>query len=551
MSLLSIEGLAVTFNTRQGPVLAVKDVSLSVEAGETLAIVGESGSGKSVTALSVLNLLGKRGGISGGDINFDGRSLRGLSQRELREVRGRQISIIFQNPMEALNPIRKVGDQISDVLVEHKGLSRTAARAEAIGLMEDVRIADAPSRYDAYPFQLSGGMCQRIMIAIAISCSPRLLIADEPTTGLDVTTQKVIMDIVRELCSARGMACMIITHDLALASEYANRIIVMQGGSVIEAGAAEEILRRPQVAYTKRLIAATPRRGEKVENLLPESERMSVDPVVAHQTDVVSNDAPLLDVRNLTKVYPGKKGTAGNAVRAVDDVSFSIRPGESLGLVGESGSGKTTISRMVARLVDPSAGQILFQGQEISGLGKTAFAQSPLRRGIQYVFQDPSSSLNPRWTAFDCIADPLKRLGTPDDRRNLESRVATLADRAGLPQSLLSRLPHQLSGGQKARVGIARAIALDPRLLILDEPTTALDVSVQAVVLNQLNKLKRELGFSFLFISHDLAVVSMLCERVVIMRSGKIEEEGAADRIFEAPNTEYVRTLVASIPHMR
>lgn len=548
MAILSVDDLAIEFSTPAGRVSAVKGIGFEVEAGSTVAIVGESGSGKSVTALSILRLIGKSGKVTSGSITFDGRDLLKLDSKAMRNVRGRSISMVFQNPLEALNPIRRVGDQISDVLQKHMRLTRREARARAIDLLAEVRISDPENRLDAYPFELSGGMCQRVMIAIAIACTPKLLIADEPTTGLDVTTQKVIMEMMRDLCRARRMSTILITHDLALASQYADRLIVMQQGCIVEAGNTADLLRNPSHDYTKRLLAATPRPGITVQELLPPHERQAYSTEATCPIELEPACPPLLEVRNLSKVFSSSARKQAAAIKAVDDVSFEIRAGECVGLVGESGSGKTTVSRIIARLANATDGEVRFQNQSILHLPTSRFSHSPLRSRIQYVFQDPSSSLNPRWTALDSIADPLRQDGRFRTRREILDRVAVLARRVGLPENLLARFPHQLSGGQKARVGLARAIALDPKLVILDEPTTALDVSIQAVVLNQLTKLRTELGLSFLFISHDLTVVSFLCDRLVILKAGRVVESGPTESIFEAPKTDYVKELLSAIP---
>ena len=535
--LLRIEDLHVTFATRRGPVEAVRGVSLRVGPGETLGVVGESGSGKSVTAFAAARLLERAGRITGGRVLFAGRDITRAPGKELRALHGAAISMVFQNPRAALNPIRTVGLQIADALRAHQSLSAAQARTRALDLLADVLIRDPDKRIDAYPHELSGGMCQRVMIAMAIACAPALLIADEPTTGLDVTTQKTVMDLLARLAAEQNLATILITHDLGLAAQYCGRVAVMEGGRIVEEAAPAALFGRPAHPYTARLVAASPTPTSTLADLAPAGAvpRPSPTPRPA------ASATPLLDVAHLTKVF----GTAS----AVDDVSFSIAPADRLGLVGESGSGKSTISRLVCRLLDPSAGTIRFDGAAIGDVPAALFHRSPLRRDIQIVFQDPSDSLNPRFTAFDCIAHPLRRLAGGGDRRALRTRVIEAAARCGLPEDLLGRFPHQLSGGQKARVGIARAIAPAPRLLVLDEPTAALDVSVQAVVLQLLDKLSREDGTSLLFVSHDLNVVRMLCNRTIVLRAGRVVEEGPSLKLFQAPEAEYTRALVAAIPH--
>jgi len=548
--LLDVRDLTVEFATRAGPVQAVRQVSLQLMKGETVGIVGESGSGKSVTSYAVMRILDRAGRIAEGSIVFSGMPLQAAPEGAMRDLRGREISMIFQNPRAALNPIRSVGRQIEDVMLRHGQATRQTARARAIEMLEQVRIARAAERYDAYPFELSGGMCQRIVIALALACRPQLLIADEPTTGLDVTTQKTVMELVTELTRARGMSTLLITHDLGLAAAYCDRVVVMQQGRVVEDAASARIFRTPEHPYTRRLLRATPRPGAGLRDLLPEGAPAG-EPVRPPPADA----PPLLEVTGLVKAYPRplaagwwKRGAAAPPVRAVDGISFAIRRGESVGLVGESGCGKSTTSTMLMRLIDKTEGSIRFDGQEIGDIPPRAFTRSPLRARIQMVFQDPTDSLNPRYTAERAIADPILRLGGRAARAGLRARCEELAGLVGLPVELLGRLPHQLSGGQKARVGIARAIALNPDLVVLDEPTAALDVSVQAVVLNLLQDLKARLGMSYLFVSHDLHVVRLLCDRVIVMRAGRIVEEGPTAEVMERPRHDYTRELLAAAP---
>jgi len=561
--ILAVEDLSVEFRTRNGVVPALEKVSLRVEKGEVLGIVGESGSGKSVTAYTVIGLLDAAGRAVNGSAHFDGVPLTGVREGELRELRGREISMIFQNPRAALNPIRPVGKQIEDVLLRHAQATRLDARAKAVEMLEKVKIVDPAHRYGSYPFELSGGMCQRVMIAIALACDPRLLIADEPTTGLDVTTQKATMDLIRDLTRERRMSVVLITHDLGMAAAYCDRIAVMQKGRVVETAPVAELFTKPTHPYTRKLIAASPgphssladltaAPGEaEVLPLAPEPEPTPAPPPAAR---------PLLEVIDLVKEYPRrsetgmgwpwKKADSSQTVfRAVDNVSFTLAPGESLGLVGESGCGKSTTSSIVTRLLDPTSGDVIFDGENITTFRAARFARLPQRTKIQMVFQDPTDSLNPRFAARDSIAEPLKRLIGMRDPKRIATKVDELADKVGLSRELLTRFPHQLSGGQKARVGIARAIAVDPLLLILDEPTSALDVSVQAVVLQLLDRLKRDLGMSYIFVSHDLNVVRLLCERVIVMNKGRIVESGTADRVLSNPQDPYTRTLIDAIPH--
>ncbi len=435
-----------------------------------------------------------------------------------------------------------------------------------------MRIARPRERYHAYPFELSGGMCQRVVIALALACRPQLLIADEPTTGLDVTTQKTVMDLVTELTRERGMSTILITHDLGLAATYCDRVVVMQKGNVVETAASRTIFSAPSHPYTRKLMRATPRPGVSLRDLLPEDEADAaanghavgngLAAPAAAKANGHGGEKPLLTVEKLIKEFPRqtqdnklarlfKRGPAPEPeiFRAVDGISFSVKRGESVGLVGESGCGKSTTSSMVMRLLDKSDGIITFDGENIGDIPAKEFARLPLRKRIQMVFQDPTDSLNPRFTAARAIADPILRLGDVKGGDAVRARCEELARQVGLPIEFLDRFPHQLSGGEKARVGIARAIALNPELVILDEPTAALDVSVQAVVLNLLQDLKDSLGMSYLFVSHDLNVVRLLCDRVIVMRSGKIVEQGPTDRVLFAPESEYTRELLAAIPH--
>ncbi|MBR1158007.1 dipeptide ABC transporter ATP-binding protein [Bradyrhizobium elkanii] len=581
--LLDVSDLTVEFTTRRGIVKAVQHVNISVGKGETVGIVGESGSGKSVTSYAVMRILDRAGRIAEGSVMFSGIDVKAATESQMRDLRGREVSMIFQNPRAALNPIRKVGHQIEDVLRQHVQQAQVTDRGEtAIEALEQVKIARARERYHAYPFELSGGMCQRVVIALALACNPQLLIADEPTTGLDVTTQKTVMDLIVELTRRRSMSTILITHDLGLAAAYCDRVVVMEKGRVVETAKSADIFAAPQHAYTRKLMRATPRLGVSLRDLLPEEEVSKSPPVMAgldpaiHQPSQETSPSmdprvkpggdertqPLLSVEKLVKEYP-RQGAGGvlaklfgrkppveeDIFRAVDGISFSIDHGESVGLVGESGCGKSTTSMMVMRLLDQFSGRIMFDGEDIGGIAPQSFARLPRRSQIQMVFQDPTDSLNPRFTAARAIADPIMQLGDIRGRDAVRARCEELARLVGLPVNLLDRFPHQLSGGQKARVGIARAIALHPKLVILDEPTAALDVSVQAVVLNLLQDLKQSMGMSYLFVSHDLNVVRLLCDRVIVMRAGRIVEQGTSEHVLGNPQDAYTRELLTAIPH--
>ncbi len=562
--LLDVKDLTVEFQTRRGIVKAVQHVNVQVAKGETVAIVGESGSGKSVTSYAVMRILDRAGKIAEGSVLFTNIDVRTASEDEMRTLRGREVSMIFQNPRAALNPIRKIGQQIEDVLLEHVKAAPSEVTEKAVEILDQVRIARPRERYHAYPFELSGGMCQRVVIALALACRPQLLIADEPTTGLDVTTQKTVMELVVELTRARGMSTILITHDLGLAATYCDRVVVMEKGHVVETATARDIFTAPSHAYTRKLMRATPRPGGSLRDLLPEEDSATKSSATVTKLPV-GDKKPLLVVEKLVKEYPrkGLEGFGGamkkllqrgpapepDVFRAVDGISFTVNRGESVGLVGESGCGKSTTSTMVMRLIDKTDGAILFDGEDIGEIPAQQFAGLPLRKRIQMVFQDPTDSLNPRFTAARAIADPILRMSDIRGSAAIRERCEELARQVGLPIELLDRFPHQLSGGQKARVGIARAIALKPDLIILDEPTAALDVSVQAVVLNLLQDLKESLGMSYLFVSHDLNVVRLLCDRVIVMKAGKIVEEGPTEQVLFAPQAQYTRDLLAAIPH--
>jgi peptide/nickel transport system ATP-binding protein len=561
LPLLDVSDLTVEFSTRRGVVRAVTHINIGVGKGETVGIVGESGSGKSVTSYAVMRILDRAGRIAQGAVHFSGIDLIAATEDEMRNLRGREISMVFQNPRAALNPIRKVGHQIEDVLRQHSQVDSSALTDKAIEMLDQVRIARPRERYHAYPFELSGGMCQRVVIALALACRPRLLIADEPTTGLDVTTQKAVMDLMVELTRQQGMSTILITHDLGLAATYCDRVVVMEHGNVVETAPSQAIFTAPAHPYTRKLMRSTPRPGISLRDLLPDDGPATARTTNSPHPTNGKAAAPLLVVEKLVKEYPrkgvtgslrkvlGRKGTEPENFRAVDGVSFAVDRGESVGLVGESGCGKSTTSTMVMRLIEKSDGVIMFDGEDIGAIPPKKFAELPLRKRIQMVFQDPTDSLNPRFTAARAIADPILRLGDVRGGRAVRARCEELAGQVGLPVELLDRFPHQLSGGQKARVGIARAIALSPDLVILDEPTAALDVSVQALVLNLLADLKDKLGMSYLFVSHDLNVVRLLCDRVIVMQAGRIVEQGPTEEVLFAPQAQYTRDLLAAIPH--
>ncbi|MCR6493018.1 ABC transporter ATP-binding protein [Cellulomonas sp. P24] len=557
--LLSIRDLSVVFRSRAGDVPAVSGVTIDVHAGRTVAVVGESGSGKSTTAAAVNRLLPDAGRITTGQVLLDGRDLASLTEREMIAVRGAHIGFVPQDPMSNLNPLMRVGDQIAEALEVHGRTSGNATRTAVVELLDMVGIADPEQRLHQYPHEFSGGMRQRVLIAMGLACRPRLLIADEPTSALDVTVQRKILDELDELVGRLGTAVMLITHDLGLAAERADTIVVMNQGRVVESGTAEQILDAPQDPYTKRLLDAAPS--------LTSTRWVRASPVVAHgaatleeigrgtaevhgatPTDAPTPAvAPLVAVNHLSKTFVLRSSRNG-AVReltAVSDVSFTIPRGRTVSLVGESGSGKSTTANIVLGLETASEGHVLFDGVDIAPLSRRELFA--FRRRIQPVFQNPYASLDPRYTVEESIAEPM-RVHRVGHRRSRRERVATLLDQVALPAAMASRLPHELSGGQRQRVAIARALALSPELVVLDEAVSALDVIVQAQILELLAGLQRELGLSYLFISHDLAVVRMISDEVHVMKNGCVVESGTPDELFARPREDYTRELLAAIP---
>ncbi len=558
--IVSVEALRVEFESDGRTVTGVEDVSFDIAPGETVCVVGESGSGKSVTSLSIMRLVEFGGGrIAGGAIRFaraDGGVLdvTQASDATMRDIRGGEIGMVFQEPMTSLNPVFTVGRQLSDGLMLHRGLSEQAARARALELLREVRIPEPERRLAQYPHELSGGMRQRVVIAMAMACRPRLLIADEPTTALDVTIQAEILALIDRLKRETGMAVLFITHDMAVVAQMADRVVVMYRGQIVESGPVTEIFEAPKADYTRALLAAVPRLGAMRGTVGPERLAGRAAPPQAQAAappPAAPPPAPLgpiLSVRNLVTRFPVTGGILRRTVaevHAVADVSFDIRPGQTLALVGESGSGKSTCGRSILRLVEPRSGTITLAGQNIRGLGPEGLRRA--RRDMQMVFQDPFASLNPYMRLGAQVAEPMRNFGLASGA-DLEDRVAHLFDRVELPRSFLRRFPHELSGGQRQRVAVARALSLNPRLIIADEAVSALDVSVQAQVLNLMMDLQADLGLSFLFISHDMAVVERVSHHVAVMYLGRIVEIGPRAAIFEDPRHPYTQSLMASVP---
>jgi peptide/nickel transport system ATP-binding protein len=546
--LLSVEGLAVDFTTTDGVVHAIGGVDLEISEGETVAIVGESGSGKSTTAMAIIGLLAGGGRIAAGSIRLDGREISKASEHEMRAIRGRHIGLVPQDPMSNLNPVAKIGTQVAETLLAHGLANRQNVSAKVVEALEAAGLPDAAKRAKQYPHEFSGGMRQRALIAIGLACKPRLLIADEPTSALDVTVQQTILDQIGEMTRELGTAVLLITHDLGLAAERAERVIVMHRGKVVEQGAAKQILEDPQHPYTQSLVAAAP--SVAIARLRPEAfpspqvvERAQPDaPTEPAASETVPADN-IVEFENLTKVYPVRG--RGEDFVAVNDVSLVIPRGETVAIVGESGSGKTTTARMLLKVIEPTSGLIRFEGKDISTLSRAETRD--FRQRVQPIFQDPYSSLNPMFTIERLIAEPLEfyRRGSGADRR---TRVRQLLDDVALPQSMLRRYPSELSGGQRQRVAIARALALSPDLIVCDEPVSALDVLVQDQILRLLGDLQHEYGLSYLFISHDLAVVRLISDYVCVMKDGALVEAASSEEIFTNPRDPYTRRLLASIP---
>jgi len=561
--ILEIKDLVIDFHSERGATRAVDGLSLHLDRGETLGIVGESGSGKSVTALSVMRLLPQPAAkMTRGEIWYDTGNapvnLLTLPDPAMQRIRGADIAMIFQEPMTSLNPVFRCGHQVTEALQLHRKLNFSAAKEVTLQLFEQVKLPDPARIFNAYPHQISGGQKQRVMIAMAMSCNPQILIADEPTTALDVTVQKTILELMRELKEASGLSMLFISHDLGVISEICDRVAVMFQGKIVEEGQAEQILHAPEHPYTRGLVACRPslrRRlyrmptvADFLENKVFEAKVVSPAETTARQAALYAQK-PVLEVKNVVVRYPKKKNWLGNPVdwlHAVNDVSFEVFSGETFGLAGESGCGKTTLGRSIARLTDAHAGEVWYKGVDLQQLN--AEALQPYRREIQVVFQDPYASLNPRMTIGDAIVEPMQVHRIHENAGARRDKTVELLETVGLQADHFHRYPHEFSGGQRQRICVARALALQPRLLICDEMVSALDVSVQATVLNLLMDLREKFGLTYLFISHDLSVIKQMCDRLLIMNQGKIEEIGFPDQVYLNPEKEYVRRLIEAIP---
>jgi peptide/nickel transport system ATP-binding protein len=568
--MLDVKNLDIQFLNKEDKswLKAVSDVSFSVGAGKVLGIVGESGSGKSVTSFSIMRLHDPGATKIGGEIDFEEINLLDLSPEEIRKYRGNKIAMIFQEPMTSLNPVFTCGEQVREAIILHQKADSQTAKAKTIALFKEVQLPRPEQVFKSYPHQLSGGQKQRVMIAMALSCNPSLLIADEPTTALDVTVQKTILQLLLKLKTERRMAMIFISHDLAVISEIADDVAVMYKGRIVEQGPAAELFRNPQHPYTKGLLACRPSPERLLKTLpvvadfLNENRDMAVAHLlernsytpreIAERRAKLYAEKPLLQVKDLCTWYPVNTGLFGKTrefVKAVDQVSFDVFPGETLGLVGESGCGKTTLGRSILRLVEPTSGQVLFDGQSVTDLDKKELRS--MRRDVQIIFQDPYSSLNPRLTVGNALMEPLQVHKVFDNDLRRKAHVLNLLERVDLKPEHFNRYPHEFSGGQRQRIVIARALALQPKFIICDESVSALDVSVQAQVLNLLRQLQQEFGLTYIFISHDLAVVKHISDRMIVMNKGRIEEEGFPEDIYNHPKAEYTQKLIAAIPGLK
>lgn len=554
--LLHIHQISIGFQTDNGFRETLQQVDFQLYKNEILGIVGESGSGKSLTSLAVLGLLPSSAKITEGEILYNGEDLSTLSTKQLRKIRGKEISMIFQEPMSSLNPSMKCGPQVTEILLEHTTLSKKEAIAETLQLFEKVKLPRPESIYDVYPHQISGGQKQRVMIAMAIACKPKILIADEPTTALDVTVQKEILLLLKSLQQETEMSIIFISHDLALVSEISNRVVVMYQGKIVEQNSASALFLQPKETYTKALLASKPSTTERLkklptvknflENTISTLVETKSEREKRHQE--IYAQSPLLEVVNVEKEFVSNPGLfqPKASVKAVNDVSFKIYEGETLGLVGESGCGKSTLGNVILQLDKATAGKVFYHGRDITKISKTELRK--LRKEIQLIFQDPFSSLNPRIPVGKAIMEPMEVHRLYKNNKERKQKTLELLHRVGLDESHFNRYPHEFSGGQRQRIGIARTIAVEPKLIVCDESVSALDISVQAQVLNLLNELKDKFGFTYIFISHDLAVVKYMADQLLVMNQGKIVEQGDADHIYANPEKEYTQKLIDAIP---
>jgi peptide/nickel transport system ATP-binding protein len=556
-NLLAVKALHISFFKDGSEKQIIKNISFDILPNEIVAVVGESGSGKSISSLALMGLLPKGiSKISSGSITFNNRNLVECSEKDFQNIRGKDVAMIFQEPMSSLNPSMRCGKQVEEILHLHSELSSSEIKSEVLNLFEKVKLPSPERIYKAYPHEISGGQKQRVMIAMAIACKPKLLIADEPTTALDVTVQKEILELLKHIQKETEMSILFISHDLSLVSELADKVLVMYQGEIVEQDLTENIFKSPKHNYTKALIGARPSTEFRLKQLPTISDFMAgtVETTIISDSDRKRNheklyaQQPLLEVIDVEKTYLSKTGwfSKEKPFRAVDGVSFKVYPGETVGLVGESGCGKSTLGNAILQLDKATSGQILYKGNDITNLGRSEMRQ--LRKDIQIIFQDPFASLNPRLTVGNAIIEPMTVHGIGTSVSDRRSKVIEILEKVGLDTSAYDRYPHEFSGGQRQRIGIARTIALEPQLIVCDESVSALDISVQAQVLNLLNDLKEQFGFTYIFISHDLAVVKYMADQLLVMNKGKIEEMGDADKLYESPEKAYTKKLIHAIP---
>jgi peptide/nickel transport system ATP-binding protein len=584
--LLEVNNLSVDFNTEQGNFRAINGISYSLEKGQCLGIVGESGSGKTVSSLALMRLIPRAGRISGGELIFNSKkngktSIQNLSEKEMRTFRGNEIAMVFQEPLTSLNPVLTCGSQVMEAIILHQQVSKSESRNRTLELFKKVKLPRPETILDSYPHQLSGGQKQRVMIAMAMSCNPSLLIADEPTTALDVTVQQTILELMKELQEENGMSILFISHDLGVIAEIADKALVMYKGDIVEQGNILDIFSNPQHPYTKGLLACRPPLDKRLHILptvkdfleqeqQPQTAKGASDSPIQSpfgglgQTNIITPEErkeahrklyaaePMLKVENLKTYFPVNKGIFGKTteyVKAVDDISFNIYPGETLGIVGESGSGKTTLGRTILRLIEPTSGNIIYKGNDILKL--PAEEMRRYRKKLQIIFQDPYSSLNPHLTIGESIVEPMRVHSIGNDEKERKAKAIELLERVSMNASQFTRYPHEFSGGQRQRICIARALALNPEFIVCDECISSLDVSVQAQVINLLSELKKDFGFTYLFISHDISVVKFISDRMIVLYNGKVEEAGDADEIYFNPQKEYTKRLINAVPKGR